>query len=137
MRAVGSARPSPAHDARLDRTEQFAKELGGPVGDLRLCGEAGFRRHEDEDFDDALDGRERTDLLPDGGQGVQSTGPGERLRVLGGDLGADLARRDEFAGDDGQLTCRVDEVAGTYRGDIGGQRRDDLRQLDALLRQAL
>ena len=50
-------------DARLDRAEHFAKELGGPVGDLRLCGEAGFRGHEDDDFDDALDGRERTDLL--------------------------------------------------------------------------
>ena len=82
MRAVGSARPSPARDARLDRTEQFAKELGGPVGDLRLCGEAGFRRHEDDDFDDALDGRERTDLLLDGGQGVQRALPGGGVALL-------------------------------------------------------
>ena len=67
---------SPARDARLDRAEHFTKELEGPVGDLGLCGEAGFRGHEDDDFDDALGGRERTVLLRDGGQGVQPALPG-------------------------------------------------------------
>ena len=59
--------------------------------------------------------------------------PRQLLALLGGDLGADLARCGQLTRDHRQLAGGVDEVAGSHRGHVGGHGFDHRRQLDAQL----
>src|SRR5262249_47218990 len=57
----------------------------------------------------------------------------QRLALFGADVGADLARARQLSAFHRQLTHGVDQVAGSNRRHVSGQRRDDLRERDTEL----
>ena len=86
---------------------------------------------DEADHLDHLGHRVQTDQRIHRRQRVERTDPRERLADLGGDVGPDLAGGGQLAVHERQLARGVNEVAGAHRGNVGRQRRDHLRKLDA------
>src|SRR5687768_12631372 len=77
-------------------TEDLGQELRGAVGDLRLAGEVGRGRHEDDGLHDPGDVVERADLGLDRGERVERALAGALVALLLRDRAAELADRDHL-----------------------------------------
>ena len=117
--------------------EDGAEQLGGAVGDLRLGGEVGRRRDEDDDLHDALDQRQVADLGVDRRDRVEGALLCAGVGLLLGHLGADLAGGHQLARAHRELAGGEDLVAAAHRRDVDRDRRGDLGDGEAELGQPL
>ena len=100
-----------------------------PLIDLRLAVEAGRAGHEADHLHDPADLRQPADHGRRRGERVQRAGAGQVGRLLGADLGTDLAGAASLPFDHRHLARGVDEVRSGRPARTPRRRRGDLGQL--------